>query len=681
MHGNEYWFVVITRTLFFLAITFAQWGCASPGQAPQTPTGSVGSVSEHQPGHRKLALLVGINKYRHKHIGNLNGAVNDVSNMQRLLVERFGFPDDAEHIRVLTNDEATRKAILGGIEEHLIARADRNSIVVFHYSGHGSYRPDDQGDETDGRDETIVPYDSGHIGPYPNLDITDDELNALLGRLTAKTSNVTFVFDSCHSGTAIRGAGLTRSTPPDKRTPPEREHIAGAVIRGVSEGPSDLRAQNARYALISGAMAQELAYELHIDGQSYGALSWTLGDELRRAGADATYRDIMDVVKARVTARYPSQHPQLEGPGDDQFVFSSQSLSPAPFVLAAPRGDKRVTLEAGQVHGATKDSVYDVYPPGTKSFTPDVKPIAQVEVSSVDVSWSTAQVISGSVSQKGSRAVEREHYWPDAVLRIYFQDYGSSGVLQQIRHQLQAFKHITVMDTPGGYDLLLREQLDDKDGIRYIVTEGGDPTEISPRVAVSDPDAVSRVVGQVTHWAKWFNILQISNSHPELSVDFKLQAAVDARGFADREVNLTLAEGERFTIDITNTSRQNLYIALLDLSSDGSVELVFPVGGQQEFIAPGKTWSKQLETFIPSGRQAVRDVLKLIATKNYADFSFLQQGAVRGGPRLAQTRGQARNPLEELLANAATGTTRGVKQVELQDWFTVDRVLEVRRSD
>jgi hypothetical protein len=261
----------------------------------------------------------------------------------------------------------------------------------------------------------------------------------------------------------------------------------------------------------------------------------------------------------------------------------------------------------------------------------------------------------------------------------------ASETLRRVENRLREFKHITAVDTAGGYDLLLREQQDKGDGQRYIVTEGGDPTEISPRVPVSDPDAVSRLVEQVTHWAKWFNILRISNSHPDLGVAFELKGVGGTRRggspFSNQDVDLTLAAGERLSIEITNTSQQNLYIALLDLSSDGSVDVVYPWRGGQEFVAPGKSWRKQLEAYLPPGHDTVRDVLKLIATTNYADFSFLQQAAVRGAPALTQTRGQARNPLEELLANAAMGTTRGARPVDLEDWVTVDKVLEVRRRE
>ena len=532
-------------------------------------------------------------------------------------------------------------------------------------------------------DETIVPHDSGHIDPYPNKDITDDELNYYLDKLTEKTPNVTVVFDSCHSGSATRGSGLARTVEPDKRPPPKRERYLTGHARGVNEGKNDLRPENSRYALISGCAAHELSFEMQEDRQPYGALTWYLVDQIRRAGADATYRDIMDVVKTRVSARYSGQHPQLEGPGEDQFVFSARSQMSMPYVLAKPKDNNGVMIEAGQIHKVTIGSKYELYPPGTKSFDKSVKSIAKIEVSSVDLTKSTGKITKGEMIYDAARAVEREHYWPDPVLRVFFMDLDKSKTLQSIKAELKKYKHITPVEAESGYDLLLQDYKDKTDGKRYIVTEAGDPKEISPRVAVTDSDAVSRVVEQLTHWAKWYNTLGIQNDDPQISVAFEIKLSQEHGSskhvFNNLEVSNTLIEGEKFNIEVLNTSNKSLYIALLDLSSDGSVSVIYPIGAE-EFVAPGKTWSKELETFVPDGYDSVRDVLKLIATTSPADFRFLSQEAVRGGAPLSKSRGRNRNPLEQLLAHAAIGTTRGAREVKVETWTTVDRVLEVRRK-
>jgi hypothetical protein len=194
------------------------------------------------------------------------------------------------------------------------------------------------------------------------------------------------------------------------------------------------------------------------------------------------------------------------------------------------------------------------------------------------------------------------------------------------------------------------------------------------------------VVEDVMHWAKWYNIFGINHHHPELKVEFEIKkeegAPESQPKLADQDISITFHVGEIFSIEVTNKSEKNIYIALLDLSSDGSVEVIFPYGTGEEFIAPNKTWRQKFKTFLPEGRDSIRDVLKLIATTSYVDFNFLQLDGVSKGPDLMKTRGKSRNPLEQLLGNAALGTTRsGFKRIETVNWTTIDRVLEVHRKD
>jgi Caspase domain len=623
------------------------------------------------PEQQKLALLIGIDEY--KYVNDLEGAVNDVENVKALLVESFGFLDNQENIRILTNQTATREAIQNELE-HLIAKATSDSIVVVHYSGHGSFRNDISGDELDGKDETLVTYDSSHSDPSPNRDITDDELNDYLRRLTAKTPNVTVIFDSCHSGTALRGSGLVRTVAGDTRKIKE-ESAAPAKERKVAEGNNDLRPEDSRYVLLSGCAGDELSREYLADGKSYGAMSWHLVDQIRRAGADATYRDIMDQVKMRVSTLYPTQHPQLEGPGLDQLVFSANSRPQAAYALANPKGKMEVKLRVGQVHGVTEGSLFDVYPPETKVFEPPAKPAAQIEITEVGVTRSVGKILKGGPVIEASRAVERERSFPPALLHVYFKDIGLSKTLRSVKAKLAQYKHIAGVETEEGYDLLLRE----KNG--FIITEGGEPTEISPRIPTNKPDAIDRLVTQVTHWAKWFNLLRIENQGG-LPITFAITAAPGARGLTDnlpdKLFDLTVIEKDIIKVTVSNNASQPMYIALLDISSDGSVEVVYPRQGQEEFLAPGKAWSESLETFVPEGRDSIRDVLKVFATTTPVNFSFLRQGAVRGAPGLKKGSGA---PLEELLSGAAIGTSRGTKlPVKVASWTTESGVIEVRRA-
>ena len=47
--------------------------------------------------------------------------------------------------------------------------------LFFHYSGHGSYIKDENGDEVDGKDECLCPIDYAYSGM-----IIDDEIKGIL---------------------------------------------------------------------------------------------------------------------------------------------------------------------------------------------------------------------------------------------------------------------------------------------------------------------------------------------------------------------------------------------------------------------------------------------------------------------------------------------------------------------
>ncbi|MGH7998730.1 MAG: caspase family protein, partial [Brasilonema sp.] len=169
---------------------------------------------------RKRAFLVGINDYLK--MGDfqwypLEGAVNDTQIQKELLINLFGF--QANDIRILQNQQATRKNILQAFEDHLIQWAQPGDVVVFHFSGHGSQVADPDKIFDNGRVSTIVPIDSPLPPGYPNKggevqDITGHTLWLLMQAIN--TENVTFVLDSCFSGGARKGILTIRSRPGDQ---------------------------------------------------------------------------------------------------------------------------------------------------------------------------------------------------------------------------------------------------------------------------------------------------------------------------------------------------------------------------------------------------------------------------------------------------------------------------------
>mmetsp|Transcript_41601 Transcript_41601/g.50616 ORF Transcript_41601/g.50616 Transcript_41601/m.50616 type:complete len:313 (-) Transcript_41601:202-1140(-) len=146
---------------------------------------------------QRRALLIGINYVGQQ--GELSGCHNDVGNMKKYIMDVHGFPE--ENITVLMDDgihpDPTRENIINGYRT-LVNESSSGDSVFCHYSGHGGRLVDDDGDEEDGYDETLVPLDYNSAGQ-----IRDDDLfKILVGAMPAGVT-LTCLMDCCHSGTVL----------------------------------------------------------------------------------------------------------------------------------------------------------------------------------------------------------------------------------------------------------------------------------------------------------------------------------------------------------------------------------------------------------------------------------------------------------------------------------------------
>ena len=621
---------------------------------------------------QKYALLVGIDHYRYPdRVPPLEGSLNDVEDVRQMLIGKFDFPP--ENILVLKDSQATHAAIIHEIQIHLIAKVHAGDIVVFHYSGHGSQMKDVTGKMISGLDETIVPYDSrdpeGKV-----FDISGAELHPLLVQLAGKTKNLTFILDSCHSGTLVRGA-RARGIAADTRTPPQLSPETLNATRGAGriEGSAE-----PAFAFISAASSQESAFEYSAEGKEHGALTYFLARQMRASSGEATYRDIMDGVAGNVTAHYPAQHPSLEGAEPDQHVFGDRISLAHEYVGASPSSvdAHQVTLNVGQVEGATVGSTYDVYAPGSKTFAPPEKPTGRAQIVTVGDLTSEATLVTSGRILPASRAVEREHRYESQSMRLFIEGSKDSTTMQAIRAALLPLKYIEVVDNPTLCNLQLRQTANG------IETRSADSTRLSPPVPINDPAAVERVLSQLKLWARWFNVLSIRNPESPIDLRFTLKtgAARDAMARIGRP-DVGVTEGETLEATLTNNSERNAYVAILDLSSDGSISVIYPSQqGAEEVLIPGATLTRSFKAFVPEGRSNVTDILKAFASYQPINLTSLTQAQIRDiGDENAESE-----PLQQLLFDS-TGGSRGLapvlsKPLELNSWGTLERVLVVKRG-
>lgn len=238
------------------------------------------------------ALLVGLDHYSEPSLDNgLNGAAaNDVSAVKGMLLGRYGYKPD--QLRILTDKDATRAAILGSIDEWLGRGSKAGDRAFLYFAGLGHFVPDANGDEADGLDEALVPFDAklGAGGGRPSLDnlLSDDEVSKAIGALSGR--NVTVVLDASFSGRVTRGKasgigaartpdlGATRSIAVEPRVAKQKAEEGGFVEAELDAGS---------LAVWSAASASQAALIEERGGKPGGLFTALLVEAIGEAKADA----------------------------------------------------------------------------------------------------------------------------------------------------------------------------------------------------------------------------------------------------------------------------------------------------------------------------------------------------------------------------------------------------------
>lgn len=271
---------------------------------------------------RKRSLHIGINDYPGTD-SDLQGCVNDAHAWKEVLHKRgFDWQD------ILLDAGAFKKAITDAMADILVA-TEPGDLAVITYSGHGTWVPDEDGDEPDGRDEALCPWDMDTNGEV----ITDDELFVLFTDCIKEGAKVVFISDSCHSGSVARHAPRdagpfanetwsfqkAKFLPPSFVLTPEGIKAAYKVEKSPARGKS-----RDAVLLMSGCQDTEYSYDAYFNQKPSGAFTHVALYCLDQFGSKAvTYRQWYDAIRKYLPHQQYPQTPQLSGPGQDDIVFGA----------------------------------------------------------------------------------------------------------------------------------------------------------------------------------------------------------------------------------------------------------------------------------------------------------------------------------------------------------------------
>jgi hypothetical protein len=343
---------------------------------------------------------------------DLRGAVADVELMKALLTN-LGFQDFV----VLEDQDATADAILTALQKNLVDDAAPGDIRVFYYSGHGNHIGNTASAEH-GEDQTIVPAD--HWNDVP--DIRDKEISRILWKAARKGVKVTFIADSCHSGSLSRGAWNGRGQARTTKGSRDGEIVGGVKVpykEPSVNDPADIDPQTRKpidpeaLGVLTLAAAQQFeeALELDTDGGRHGAFTWALSQSLKSAKEpmDRVYSRTLALMRGSAVAQQPVMGGIGRGAkgvfGDDADPRAGVEVS-----VSGVNGKDGIRINGGIALG--------LYPGST--LKSGAKPPVSLEIVSSDGLGSSAAKIVGMGSVRVGDVLTVDHVtMPSARLKVY----------------------------------------------------------------------------------------------------------------------------------------------------------------------------------------------------------------------------------------------------------------------
>jgi hypothetical protein len=541
----------------------------------------------------KRALIIAIGNYPASSGWDYLNSLNDVPMIQGALLKQNFLP---ANITVLTDDKATKKRIIDALD-NLIAASQKGDIVVIHVSSHGEQIQDDNGDEADGLDECIVPYDAVYSDSKEDFSkvssgyIRDDlfgEKITLLRNKIGKKGDALVTIDACHSGSGTRGgrAKIRGGKAPIVSNDFDANKLSTKDSAGVfkENGQTKLNDDAGSFVLISAALAQELNCECYDDQKkAVGSLSYAFGKVLGSLKGAITYRTLfsrMDDLLQQKVSEKPTpnckQNPVLEGDGIDRELFGGQYQQQEPYfsINKAKSNSAAVEINGGTVAGITVGSVISFYPDNV------LDPAGKTALQKGKVT--AAQNFTSTVKLDRPNPALLKNIVKAFITEV---SYGTGKIklgldsLDKVTRQkmLENLKGFQLAEVSSNCELYFgKSRTDDKLAL-YFPASGDLFTDT---LDVNNPSVIKNVLKR---YDRFRYLKGLRNDEEGLSANVEL-VFLDPGGNIDSSKmktrtnlgQMVLKEEDIVYLKITNTGSKSFYINVVDIQPDGIINPIIP---------------------------------------------------------------------------------------------------------
>ena len=618
----------------------------------------------------KHALIIAIGDYPRSTGWGAISSANDVPLIKETL-ERQGF--NPENITTLVDREATKKGILDAFKELQETKIKEGDVVVIHYSGHGQpiFDSNEDGilDETDDKDEALVPIDAMASYAYNykgENHIRDDEL----AKITTNLRNTL----------GKNGQLLARGTK-NVFAPEGWEASKNAKVQG-SDMFDDVKVNEnaAPYVLISGASADELNYE-HPDG--YGALSFAFSEAMNDLGSDFSYRQLFDVIAAKMNTFSPNQNPGIEGNQDIKLFKNEYVKQEEYFKIKNILASNAIKIQAGKLQGIFKGTTVFLMPVGETQLD-STKIVAKGKVVLAKFNESNILLNSDlkSKNEKDYVIFIDQKSFGEISLNISFDE---SLENKKVKNEITKFLEETKLGK-----LVNDEKSDvtitEKNNQFNVYTTNG-LSVIEENIKLENVKYLKETLSTYAH-GSYMKKLNFNNKKYEFTfraLPVKLNILTEENEIGKpeeimRNNVLSIVPGkDKLVFEVTNHSKQDLYFTIIEVNSKGEINSIFPserfeMNDQERLIEKGKTvlFSDKIMNYGPPYEKLV---MKCIASPYPINIA----STIKNRGEIAGQRG-ALNPLASFVNNTFLNS-RGQGDVivvsDKVDGYTSEIIYEI----
>jgi hypothetical protein len=604
----------------------------------------------------KHALIIAIGDYpRSTGWGSISSA-NDVDLIkQALLNQEF----EESNIITIIDGEATKKSILEAFNKIKLS-LKKGDILVVHYSGHGQQIFDDNGDEVDGKDEAIIPYDAMVSYSYNykgENHIRDDELSNIITDLRntlGKDGQLLFLLDSCHSGSSARGGKARGSkavfAPENWKQTKNGINLGSDVFDKVK-----VSSNAAPYIMISGASANELNYE-HPDG--FGALSYAFSEAMNDLGEGFSYRQLFSKIAVKMNVFSPNQNPTIEGDLDLMLFKNQYNKQQAFFEVKKILRSDVIKIQAGKLQGVFKGTTVFILPEGTLEV--DEKKVlakGKVVLAKYNESNILLEAPLKSKNEKEYAVFIDQKSYGDISLNVYLDDKILNNEVKKGVTNFLKDNNLGTIST----DSIKSDIIISKKGELYSLNITNNYAEFESNSINRGKSDIEVINQKIFNYAQgsFLKKLKLDNEKYKFSFNVlpieydllteELGEIGEAKELLRNNI-LTVKEGvDNVVFQVTNHSKVPLYFTIIEINSKGEISNVLPsntnpLNDQERLIEAGKTFVFK-DIIFGYGPPYEKLMYKCFASPNKINIEST-----------VSTRGEkARNnlnPLEKFIANS-----------------------------